>query len=140
MKQVWLVNLSSFCPEPQLSRKQISAACYVGSDEHKVERWWGGLPAAYVGASGKATRPKKEQTTICPLTTEADRQEATRWVQAALTAGQLRYYEGDKDFPARIWYREATTGRLWIGRCVNSIVGQYKCWPGEEEERIAVFG
>ena len=58
MKQVWLVNLSSFCPEPQLSRKQISAACYVGSDEHKVERWWGGLPAAYVGASGKATRPK----------------------------------------------------------------------------------
>ena len=61
-------------------------------------------------------------------------------MRAALTAGQLRYYEGDKDFPALIWYREPATGRLWMGYCVNGILGQYKGWPIEEEDRVAVFG
>ena len=51
-------------PRTPLSPEQIEGASYVGSAEHKVERWWGGLPEGYVGPSGKATRPKKQQTTI----------------------------------------------------------------------------
>ena len=68
--------------------------------------WWGGLPGAYVGSSGKATRPKKQDTTICPLTTATDRDVATEWVREALTTGQMRWYEGDQDFPNHIWYKQ----------------------------------
>lgn len=117
---------------------QIDRASYVGSAEHKQYRWWGGLPAAYVGPGGRATRPKKQDTTICPLTSDADRLLATGWVRAALRQGQLRYYEADQDFPSRIWYRQ-DTGQHWAGYCVNGAQGQYKGWPIEEEERIALF-
>jgi hypothetical protein len=55
-------------------------ASYVGSKEHKVERWWGGLPARYSGKR-KPARHKKQKTTICPLLTEAERDIATGWVQ-----------------------------------------------------------
>ena len=54
-------------------------------------------------------------------------------------AGQLRFYEGDKDFPKHIWYRDER-GQLWFGFCVNGVLGQYKGWPMEEEDRVAVFG
>lgn len=64
----------------------------------------------------------------------------TAWLRAALAAGQVKYFESDKDFPARIWYRDTDTGRIWIGYCVNSIAGEYKGWPISEEGRIAVFG
>ena len=127
-------------PPTPLTPEQVRDAEYVGSTEHKVQRFWGGLPEAWIGPDGKATRPKKQDTTICPLTSEAERQEATRWVQAALTPRQSRHYEGGKDFPARIWYRDPTTGQLWIGFCVNGVLGHYKGWPIEEDDRVAVFG
>lgn len=66
--------------------------------------------------------------------------QATAWVRAALAAGQMKYLEADKDFPARIWYREAEIGQIWMGYCVNSIAGEYKGWPISEDERVAVFG
>ena len=124
---------------PPLSEEQINSACYVGSAEHKSKRWWGGLPHGYVNQSGEAIRPKKQQTTICPLITEAERLAATIWVQNALRAGQVKYYESDKDFPARIWYRDAATNKIWIGYCLNSVLGQYKGWPADESERLAIF-
>ena len=122
-----------------LSAAQILQATYVGSSEHKGMRWWGGLPAAYVNDAGIASRPGKQLTTICPLTTDDDRIRATSWVQAALRASQLRFYEGDKDYPKHIWYRD-NTGQLWFGFCINSVLGQYKGWPIDEDERIAIFG
>jgi hypothetical protein len=122
-----------------LSVAKIDAASYVGSGEHKQSRWWGGLPGAYVGEDGVARRPKKQLTTICHFTEEADRQRATKWVREAITAGQVRFYEGDKDFPKHIWYKDAN-GRLWFGCCVNGVQGQYKGWPIDEEERVAIFG
>jgi hypothetical protein len=125
---------------PPLTVDQVKSASYVGSAEHKVQRFWGGLPQARVGPGGQATRPKKQDTTICPMTSEADPVEATNWVQNALTSKQYRYFEGDKDFPARIWYRDLTTGKLWMGFCVNGILGHYKGWPIEEDDLIAVFG
>lgn len=125
---------------PLLQAAQIEGATYVGSAEHKSERWWGGLPQAHVGDDGVATRPKKQCTTICPLVTEADRNRATQWVQAALGAGQYRFLEADKDFPGRIWYRQSENGQLWMGFCINTVLGQYKGWPIEEDERGAVFG
>jgi hypothetical protein len=125
---------------PALSEEKIKSASYVGSAEHKAKRWWGGLPLGYVNQSGRATRPKKQQTTICPFTTEAERLMATRWVHHALRAGQVKYYESDRDFPARIWYRDDETNMVWIGYCLNNVMGHYKGWPADESERIAIFG
>jgi hypothetical protein len=124
---------------PPLSEEKIESACYAGSAEHKAKRWWGGLPQGYVNQSGVAARPKKQQTTICPFTTETERVTATGWVRDALRAGQIKYCESDKDFPARIWYREDATNIVWIGYCLNSIMGQYKGWPANESERLAIF-
>jgi hypothetical protein len=126
-------------PRQPLAAVQIALASYVGSGEHKRTRWWGGLPSAFVGPDGRATRPKKQTTTICPLTSDADRAMATEWVKGALMNGQLRYYEADQDFPNHIWYSDER-GQLWFGRCVNSVHGQYKGCPIEEEDRVAVFG
>jgi hypothetical protein len=117
----------------------IQIAAYVGSPEHKAQRWWGGLPAAYVDDDGEASRPGKQQTTICPLVTEDDRLRATEWVRAALESGQFRFYEGDKDFPRYIWYQDRG-GQVWFGSCINSVQGQYKGWPIDEDERVAIFG
>jgi hypothetical protein len=125
---------------PQLTEGQILAASYVGSPEHKARRWWGGFPGARLRKDGSARRPKKQQTTICPLVEEADKERATGWVRTALRTGQVLYLEGDQDYPARIWYRDRETGGLWIGYCTNQGLGQYKGWPIGEDERIAVFG
>jgi len=125
---------------PALSAEQIEASRYVGSPEHKAQKWWGGFPKAFVDNSGVATRPDKEDTTICTLSTEADREMANRWVQNALKEGQFRFYEGDKDYPKKIWYKEEGSGQLWFGQCVNSVRGEYKGWPIDEEERREVFG
>jgi hypothetical protein len=121
-----------------LSPDLIQTATYVGSPEHKQHRWWGGLPAAYVNDDGEAARPGKQQTTICPLVEEHGKMRATEWVRAALMSGQLRFYEGDKDFPKHIWYRD-DGGQVWFGFCINSVQGQYKGWPIEEDERVAIF-
>jgi hypothetical protein len=126
-------------PRRSLTPDQITIAHYIGSPEHKSERWWGGLPEAHVGGDGTARRPKKQLTTICPLISEAERDAATDWLRQALRAGQLRFYEGDKDFPKRVWYRD-DAGQVWTGFCVNGVLGQYKGWPIDEEERIEVFG
>ncbi|HMJ05344.1 MAG TPA: hypothetical protein VK474_03720 [Chthoniobacterales bacterium] len=120
-----------------LLEQQIVTAAYVGSAEHKTERWWGGFPKAYVGADGAAHRPGKQLTTICPKVNEQERDTATGWVRQALRQGQLRYYEGDKDFPKHIWYRD-DEGQPWFGFCVNSVQGHYKGWPAEEYE-LAIF-
>lgn len=125
-------------PRPPLTPAQIERATYVGSPEHKDRRWWGGLPAAHVGPDGKATRPKKQDTTVCPLTTKAQRDMATGWVRDALTFGQLRWYEGCGDFPKHIWY-EDQDGQAWFGFCVNANQGQYKGWPITKDERRGVF-
>ena len=126
-------------PRGPLTSQQIQKACYVGSDEHKDRRWWSGLGSAYVNQKGVAARPGKQDTTIYPLVAASERDVATCWVQAALTAGRLVFLEGDKDYPAKIWHRDET-GRLWFGRCVNSVLGQYKGWPIDEEERDEIFG
>jgi hypothetical protein len=88
---------------------------------------------------GTASRVGKQQTTICWLTREEDRIRATTWVREALRAGHIRFYEGDQDFPKHIWHCD-DTGQLWFGFCVNTVSGEYKGWPIDEEERSAVFG
>jgi hypothetical protein len=130
---------SQIATRPPLRRELIRKATYVGSQEYKRYKWWGALPDAYDDEDATASKQGRQQTTICPLTTEEDRVAATGWVQAALTAGQMRFYEGDKDFPKHIWYRDKAGG-LWFGFCVNSVLGHYKGWPIDEEERLAVFG
>lgn len=121
-----------------LTREQIERACYVGSAEHKIERWWGGLPGAWQGRDGQATRPGRQHTTICRKVSSADQKEATAWVRAALEARQFRFFEGDKLYPKHIWYRDENT-QHWFGFAVNQIAGTYKGWPVSEEEKRAAF-
>ncbi|MFD2237673.1 hypothetical protein [Aureimonas populi] len=87
---------------------------------------------------GKARRPKKEHTTICPKVTEQEREEASRWVRVALALGQLRFLEGDKTYPKHIWYRD-DNGQFWFGFAINQIAGTYKGWPISEAEKRAAF-
>lgn len=86
-----------------LTPDEIAAATYVGSAEHKADRWWGGLPGAWTGPDGRARRAKKQQTTICRKVGERDRADATAWVREALATGQVRFLEGDKTYPKHIW-------------------------------------
>lgn len=123
-----------------LTAEAVASASYRGSAEHKAVAWWGGRPFAHIGRGGQASRPKKQHTTICPLNDDRDRLVATAWVQAALAAGQIQYREGDKVYPSRIWYRDAAAGSVWIGYCINGILGEYKGWPISEDERLAIFG
>ena len=121
-----------------LSAEQIEAASYVGSGEHKAERWWGGLPMARRGKDGVARRPKKQLTTICPKVTAAEREIASTWVIEALRLGQFRYFEGDKTYPKHIWYRDGT-GQFWFGFAINQIQGTYKGWPITEADKVVAF-
>lgn len=88
--------------------------------------------------TARRTVSHRQDTTICPLTTEAERDTATGWVREALRLGQYRWRDGDKDFPSLIWHRDIT-GQYWCGRCINGILGAYKGWPVEEDECRAVF-
>lgn len=118
---------------PDLSaqeRAELAAkARYDGSPEHKNLRWWGGLP------QGGRPRPYKQKTTICPLVTEDERNLAEEWVQKAISRGDFRFSEGDKDFPKHIWY--CADGKGWFGLCINSASGSYKGWPMDEDEYLA---
>lgn len=116
---------------PSLTRAQIEAASYTGSKEHKIVRWWGGLPGAKLGKDGVARRPKKQLTTICHLVADEDRKNATVWVKQALSNGQFEYVEGDQVYPKHIWNNDET-GRRWFGFCINSASGEYKGWPVDE--------
>ena len=119
-------------------RRALAArARYEGSDEHKDVRWWGGLPRARQLRGGRIGRPGKQTTTVCPLVTKQDRRRATEWVRNAIIAGQYRFVESDQNFPKKIWYE--ADGRIWYGYCFNSVSGEYKGWPIEEDERRAVF-
>jgi hypothetical protein len=123
---------------PPLTPQEIAAACYVGSPEHKIEAWWGGLPEAWIDANGLARRPGKQHTTICRKTRADERDEASRWVREALINKQFKYTEGDKTFPKHIWYRD-DAGQHWFGFAVNQILGTYKGWPVTEDEKREVF-
>lgn len=98
----------------------------------------GGKPAARQLPGGRVGRPGKQRTTICPLTTEEDLLRATQWVRHAIANGQYQYYEGDKDFPKKVWH--CADGCIWCGFCTNQGQGQYKGWPIEQQEQREVFG
>ena len=110
-------------------RDELSAkATYTGSPEHKTTAWWGGLPEAFRQDDGSLSRPKKQQTTECPLTTPRDQVRATKWVREAIKAGQYEYFEeNNSGFPKKVWYEAA--GRTWEGYCINRTSGEYKGWP-----------
>lgn len=118
-------------PRTEEERSALAGrAVYTGSSEHKNRKWWGGEPR-----SGQ--RQKRQKTTICPLAREDERDAATNWVREAIKRGQYEFFEGDKDFPKHIWYEADGVG--WFGFCINSILGEYKGWPLEEDERRALF-
>jgi hypothetical protein len=125
-------------PSTDAECKALAArASYVGSKEHKDQRWWGGLPGVYYDKEGKARRFKRQKTTVCPLVRQEDQQLATGWVRAAIERQQFEFLEGDQDFPKYVWYE--VQGQGWFGSCINSVAGEYKGWPMEEGERGEFF-
>ena len=102
-----------------------------------MKKWWGGLPMAKQRPGGRVGRARKQTTTVCPLTSCADRDQATGWVRLALEKRQYKFCDGDKDYPKKIWHR--ADGQVWFGLCVNSEAGEYKGWPIDEEERRGIF-
>ncbi len=118
---------------PFLTEAQIDAASYLGSKEHKIVRWWGGLPGARLGKDGVAKRPKKQLTTICHMVTDEERIKATGWVKEALSQNHFEYSEGDQIYPKHIWHKDET-GQRWFGFCINGVSGEYKGWPLEEAD------
>lgn len=130
-------------PTPALTeydRCQLAnRAKYTGSPEHKEGRWWGGLSEGRQLPGGEVGRRGKRQTTICPLTTPEGQRRATRWVQEAIASGQCRFFEGDRDFPKKVWHQDED-GQFWLGVCSNKEAGHYKGWPITEQERDEVFG
>lgn len=123
----------------RLTDNEIEKAQYVGSPEHKVERWWGGLPQAWQGPDGKASRLKKQQTSVCHKVTAEEREQATEWVQEALTLGNVRYFDGDDLYPSRIWYKDSDD-KWWMGFCINTTLGHYKGWPADDGDINALRG
>lgn len=126
-------------PIPNLSRDQsdldlaANSATYVGSQEHKAKRWWGGLPGVRVRKDGRIQRPKKQHTTVCHLVTEEDQNKATLWVREAIRKGNCRFVDGDGCFPKQVWHTDGDGGH-WRGLCVNPEKGEYKGWPVKAEE------
>ena len=109
---------------------------YVGSEEHKDQRSWLGLP--------RPRRRPRNVATICPLVTEKDRQQATRWVRNAILERNFDRTDWRNGFPRKIWYRD-DCGQVWYGFLTNqgagaNPVGHYKGWPIEEDERREIFG
>jgi hypothetical protein len=98
--------MMSFMPKPQqiparrpLTPEEIEAAPYIGSGEHKVERWWGGLPQAWQGPSPqKATDEHLSEG-------KQKRARGGNWLGPR---GACRrpddILEGDKTYPKHIWY------------------------------------
>ena len=87
---------------------------------------------------GNVGRRRKQTTTLCPLTTEDGRHQATEWVRLAIASGQYRFFQGDQAFPKKLWHRAGTT--IWCGIISNPGKGEYKGWPIEEKEWREVFG
>ena len=112
------------------------AAEYVGSPEHKIGHWWGGQGSPPASGGG-LRRPKKQLTTVCPLRTAEDQAKATRWIREAIAAGRYLFVEGDQRFPKHVWHDSGDGGR-WIGRCINSVSGEYKGWPADPDEIAAL--
>jgi hypothetical protein len=115
-------------------------ATYVGSKEHKIIRWWGGLPGVRMDRrTGQVIgRPHKQKTTICHVVdAPSGKRRATAWVKAAIRSGRYRFLEGDGEFPKHVWYRVA--GQAWFGYCLNTAVGEYKGWPLENDDTDAKF-
>lgn len=107
-------------------------AAYHGSTQHKERCSWLGLPES----RGRLAAGVK--TTICRLVTNKDRAQATAWVRQAITNGQYKFVDGDRDFPKHVRLRDSG-GQVWYGRCLNRDCGAYKGWPIGEEERREMF-
>ena len=127
---------TAYTHPPADVERLAQAARYVGSSEHKIGRWWGGQgkPPA---SGGGLRRPRKQLTTVCPLRAPEDQTKATGWIREAIAAGRYLFIEGDKRFPKHVWHESADGGR-WIGRCLNSVSGEYKGWPAGAGEIAAL--
>ena len=106
------------------------AARYIGSSEHKIERWWGGYPKAKQLPGGRVGRHGKQQTTVCHLTSKADQIRANRWLQQAIRQKHFAFFETDQRYPKKVWFE--ASGKLWCGVCINTAAGEYKGWPSND--------
>ena len=118
-------------------------ATYVGSIEHKEKRSWLGLPFPRRNPQADAA-DVRQNATICHLVTDAARDQATVWIQHAISHRQFDPAVWDGEFPKVIWYRDKS-GNYWFGRLVQRGAGEnpraeYKGWPITQEEWHENFG
>lgn len=127
----------SKAPPPELA-SIASRAYYLGATPHKAKRSWLGVPEPRRTRKTAADKDDTRQNaSICPLVEDAEREEATRWVQDAIRLGQCRGPWED-GFPRYIWYK-SEDGRYWAGRIMQPRQGDppraaYKGWPISETE------
>lgn len=119
-----------------------SRAVYTGSEEHKEERSWLGLPKPRRGFRTSETG-FKQNATICPLVKDEEREIATGWVREAIRLGHYNKDVLDGEFPREIWHRDSH-GQYWFGRLTQRGAGdesraEYKGWPVTREEWRANF-
>lgn len=119
-------------------------AIYVGSVEHKAKPSWLGPPQPRRHGRHDDPTDRRQNATICPLVTRAEREKATGWVQEAIAARQFDKAAWDGEFPRHIWYKD-DKGHYWQGRCTqrgagDEPIGGYKGWPITEDEWDEVFG
>lgn len=124
-------------PEAPEDLEDVAERCdYVGSEEHKDQRWWQGMP-------WPRNHPR-DVATICSLVTERDRDQATEWIREAIKNGQFGRKDWRNGFPRRVWHRDRH-GQYWYGMLTNQGAGpnprgQYKGWPIGEDEKVEIFG
>lgn len=113
MERLRIKRPSSYkAPEPEV-RRLAQEAEYVGSLEHKIGRWWGGQGNP-PGPGGTLNRPKKQDTTVCPLRTQQDKAKATNWIQQAISDGCFVFEEGDKRSPSMFGGRMRIVAVGWV--------------------------
>jgi len=106
-------------------------ADYKGSVEHKDVRTWLGYPQPRRRGRHEEPTDRRQNATICPLATNADREMAAAWLRNAIRCGQFDRSVWDGEFPRYVWYKDEK-GQYWLGRCMQRGSGGYKGWPIQE--------
>lgn len=92
---------------------------YIGSPEHKDAPSFAGQ-----------ARPRRDAS-ICPRELANDLSKVESWLRTGIRRGAVNErWEGK--YPRYVWFKDG--GRVYEGRLVNRVAGQYKGYPLEREE------
>jgi hypothetical protein len=130
-------------PNKEALKALASRAVYSGSVEHEEKKSWLGLPKPR-HQNDDGSFGFKQNATICPLVADAEKDQATSWIKAAITNQQFNPLIWDGEFPREVWHKDSG-GQYWFGRLTQRGAGgdtkaEYKGWPVSQEEWVEIFG